>query len=633
MSEAPDLPYESTEHGFVLVKIIKRGDDYIETRTALTNFTAEIVGDVLRDDGAERARYFELAARTNGRVARFTIPADQFPSVGRWSVEHLGMRAIVYPGAGAQEHTRVAIQMLSEAVGEQVVYAHTGWRQVDGEWLYLHAGGAIGRVLTGDDLTKLTSVQTDLEGELRHYRLPPPPAGDDLRAAVRASLALLDVAADKVAVPTLGAAYRAPLGPSDLSVFLIGPSGCFKTSFVAAAAAQHYGAEMHAGNLPGNYLSTGNALEDLAFRLKDCLFLVDDFCPGSHPAEANRMHAAAERLHRAQGNNAGRGRLRADLTRRPTRPPRGLVLSTGEELPRGYSNVGRIVVVEVTPGDVDAVALRGAQAEAGAGTYAAAMSGYLQWLASNHDGNQQLIKTLILEYVESLGRGPHARTAPNLSELAVGWSRFLDFASEVDAITVGEAEKTWDRIWRAITELGSAQQGYLRESEPAQRFLELIRSAIGSGRAHLADVGGDYPSSAETWGWRQETVGSGQYAEQRWRAQGARIGWVEDDHLYLEPTAALTIAQDLARLSTGCGLPSGRTLHKRLAERQYLVSTGQQAESRQTFLVRRQIEGRRADVLHLSATVVTGAGQSGQFATGTDTSSQTTNGTDSKENR
>ena len=43
----------------------------------------------------------------------------------------------------------------------------------------------------------------------------------------------------------------------------------------------------------------------------------------------------AERVFRAVGNSSGRGRLRPDGTLIPTKQPRCLVLSTGEELPEG----------------------------------------------------------------------------------------------------------------------------------------------------------------------------------------------------------------------------------------------------------------------------------------------------------
>ena len=50
-----------------------------------------------------------------------------------------------------------------------------------------------------------------------------------------------------------------------------------------------------------------------------------------------------------QGNNAGRQRMRADTTLRPPKPPRCLILSSGEEVPRGQSLRARTVITELVP--------------------------------------------------------------------------------------------------------------------------------------------------------------------------------------------------------------------------------------------------------------------------------------------
>src|SRR5256886_12823777 len=43
----------------------------------------------------------------------------------------------------------------------------------------------------------------------------------------------------------------------------------------------------------------------------------------------------------------------SDATLRPPRPPRGLILSTGEDVPRGQSLRARIFALEVSPGAVN----------------------------------------------------------------------------------------------------------------------------------------------------------------------------------------------------------------------------------------------------------------------------------------
>src|SRR5439155_13606589 len=124
-------------------------------------------------------------------------------------------------------------------------------------------------------------------------------------AAVRTSLALLDVAPDSVTMPLYAGIWRAALGNIDCSLHLYGPTGEGKTE-LAALAQQHFGAGMDARNLPASWMSTGNALEGLAFLAKDAVMVIDDFCPTGARADIQRYHREADRLLRAQGNKSSR---------------------------------------------------------------------------------------------------------------------------------------------------------------------------------------------------------------------------------------------------------------------------------------------------------------------------------------
>ena len=297
------------------------------------------------DDGAEVRRRFDIAATLHGRSHHVSVPASQFADMG-WPVELLGAGAIVYPGFGLKDHARAAVQLLSGAIPERSVLTHTGWRKVDDGWVFLHAGGAIGPIGT------VVEIIVDLPSDLARFALPTPPTGDPLREAVRASLALLDVAPDQVTVPCLAAIYRAVLGDIDFTLHLAGPTGAGKTE-LAALAQQHFGPTMDSRHLPASWLSTGNALEGLAFQAKDVLLVVDDFAPTGTSSDVQRYHKEADRLFRGQGNQAGRGRMRPDGSLRPAKPPRGLILSTGEDIPRGQSLRARGLFLELGPNDLD----------------------------------------------------------------------------------------------------------------------------------------------------------------------------------------------------------------------------------------------------------------------------------------
>src|SRR5256885_8952033 len=153
-ASSEELNYRATESGLFLTT---SG----ENKRRLTNFQALIVEDVACDDGVEVNRLFVIEARQNGRTSRIRVPAAAFPGLG-WVVEQLGAAAIIYPGRSARDHVRTAIQAISRHVHETRVYAHTGWHEHEGEWVYLHADGAVG---TNGVVSRITvSLPADLVG-------------------------------------------------------------------------------------------------------------------------------------------------------------------------------------------------------------------------------------------------------------------------------------------------------------------------------------------------------------------------------------------------------------------------------------------------------------------------------------
>src|SRR5262249_45056246 len=328
---------------------------------------------------------------------------------------------------------------------------------------------------------------------LSGFRLPPPPpahvdaAGELwqsargtvllLADAVRASLGFLRLGPLRLTVALLAAVYRAVLGETDFSLHLAGPTGSFKSE-AAALAEQHYGPGMDARHLPASWSSTGNALEALAFAAKDALLVVDDFCPTGSAADVQRYHREADRLFRGQGNHAGRQRLRADASLRPAKPPRGLILATGEDTPRGQSLRARLLVLELARGDFGPQPphpnpmLSACQRDAAAGKYAAAMAGFIHWLAPQYDAVRRRLRGEVAELRDrARSEGQHARTPGIVADLALGLRYFLDFALAAGAISEAERADLWRRGWAALGEAGAAQAAQIATAEPAGPLL------------------------------------------------------------------------------------------------------------------------------------------------------------------
>jgi uncharacterized protein DUF3854/uncharacterized protein DUF927 len=572
--------YKATKGGLVWIRPTKDGP--VEQR--LTNFTARIVNDVMEDDGAEVRRRFEIEAGLLGCRRTFIVAAESFAGMG-WATEQLGARAIVFPGFGTRDHARAAVQILSADIPERHVFSHTGWRDLgQAGWAYLHAGGAVGArgVIPG--------VEVSLPDSLTRLELPPPPEADDLQDAVLASLGVIDVAPDRVVLPLLAAVYRAVLGETDFSVQLAGSSGAGKSE-LAALAQRHFGHGMDARNLPGSWSSTANALEGLAFAAKDALLVVDDFAPSGSVTDTERAHREADRILRAQGNRSGRLRMRADGSLRTARPPRGLILSTGEDVPRGQSLRARMLVLELERSDVDWDALTRCQRAAAEGALARSMSGFLRWLAPRYEDVRGGLAAQLPALREAASRsGAHRRTPELVANLSVGFGLFLVFARSVGALVDAECQELCDRAWGSLGEAAASQAHHQAGAEPAQRFVELLRSALASGRAHLAGPKGGKPEEDEgAWGWRRNDYGHDE-------PYGARIGWLDGEGVWLDPDASYAAAQRLGQEVGDRLAVQPQTLRKRLNERGLLASTDVR---RKTLTLRKSFEGQRREVLHL----------------------------------
>ncbi len=548
--------------------------------TQLTNFTARIVTDIVLDDGEQERREFGMKAELGGCTLTFTLPVAEFGSMN-WVLRRLGPKAIVYPGQ--QQHARAAIQWFSGQVQQERIFTHLGWRKQGTQYAYLHAGGALG----ADGL--LSGVQVQLPSALQLYHIQPSGDSSERVQSIRASLRCLSLAPDRVTFPLLAEVYRAPFGKTDFSMFLVGRTGVFKSA-LAAVCQQHFGPEMDAAHLPAHFASTANALESLAFHAKDALLVVDDFAPTGRPRD-DGLESVAERLFRAVGNQQGRSRMVGNGRLQQARPPRALLLATGEEVPQGHSIRARLLIVEVALGEVDRTILSECQRAGEEGHLAASMAAFLSWIAGRYDELQQRLHTRSREIRgQGRGRAIHARLPAALAELQSGFELWLEFALEAGAIGTTERTELEERCERAFQELILLQTRYRRAGDPALHFVSLLKAALACGHAHVADRRGAVPESPGAWGWRRRPTGEG------WIPQGIRIGWLKGNDLFLDPATSYQIAQGVAgpeRISV-----SQQTLHQKLREVGLLGSVD---GGRQMVQVRRKLEGCPRQVLHLRA--------------------------------
>lgn len=613
-NEVEDLgQYRTTPHG--LVREIVKQDEVISV--PLTNFNAWITADVEIDDGSEVRHELEITVELHGVHRTIQVPAEEFERMN-WVVPKLGGTAIVSPTLVLRDHARAAIQSVSGAIPLRRLYEHLGWVKIGDRWVFLHAGGAIGGNLPDQDRSRpipsgernpfvgnrnygagpigpLSGTDNTLCGmgvrvppALKNYRLPEPVYGDELKEAIRDTLFLLSqIAPPHLYLPLLAATFRVAVDTVDFSIHLVGRTNVGKTVLLGLFT-QFFGAELHDRNLPGSWLSTSNSLLGLMSLTKNAILPIDDFVPAGSQSDIERANREADRVFRAQGNKAGRGRCGRDGTPKEGRSPQCLPISTGEDVPEGHSLNTRLLALEVKAGDVlDTTrfkALTLAQKEARRGLFAKVMASFLAWLAPRYESERQELheqKEVFRDVFRQSGR--LARSVDIAADLLAGLDVFLDFCRQHEAVSEEQFESLWGQMHTALDGLLDEQRATAEEADPATWYLSLLITAFTTGYAHLKDCSNQVPPvRPELWGWKEcfreveEKEESGEsVTTQRsfFVPQGQQIGWVTYDEVYLEITASLAILQRLARDSSLRPLPlTQRTLGRSLAAKKILTT-------------------------------------------------------------
>lgn len=522
---------------------------------SLCNFVATIVEDVIKDDGESGIRHMLITGKlaTGAPLPGVEIPANKFSAMS-WVVENWGTQAVVKAGLGTKDQLREAVQLLSEGVTERHVFTHLGWRVIDGRRIYLSASGAIG----------MEGIDVELEREFEHYNLPL--TADNPTEAMKASLKFLDIAPLTVTVPLWAAIWLAPLAEiiyPNFVLWLFGTTGS-KKSTLAALALNHFGEKFNDTLLPADWWATVNSLEKMAFLAKDALFVIDDYRPESDPFRRRELEASAARIVRHVGNRSGRGRLVADLSLRTTFRPRGLVLSTGEQLPAGRSVAARLFTVEMRADDVNLEQLSRCQGQSH--RYPHALGGYVQLIASQWEHLEAKLPDFYKQLRQKYQMADaHARIAGALSAMFIGLEMGLQYALMIGALDEAGFDELREKGETALLAVAQAQAKRVVDEKPTVRFLTIIGDLLCQQRVALEDL-------------NRRNTGIGGTPGNTDNAE--RLGWCDKEFVYLIPSATFN---RVARYCASENYPfptTERTLMKELGEEGYTISESERSTKR-----------------------------------------------------
>ena len=482
------------------------------------------------------------------------------------------MDVIIKPRA--KDDLREALQVLGRGRAFETVFTHTGWRNIEGKWVFLHAGGAIGSDNICVDLKEGGAV-------LSSYRFPT--MVDDQHESAKVALSLLTLAKPEITYPLFATVFLAPLTEvlrgrarqGDFMPFLIGRTQSGKSS-LAALFLSFFG-DFDKNHFPASYKHTPNSLERICFLLKDVLCVVDDFFPGQSNQERTKMKEMAQRLARAYGDGAVRQRLQGGKLQ-DSWAPRGLAISTGEERPEiGESGQARFVFIDVNRGDVNYEALLSLHQEHKS-KLTSFMSLYLQWVAVNWEMIPDLFEETYRKAIELFVHEEYSgRINESLAKLCGAMEVVLTFAKERGFISQAEYESYGETAYQAFSKVLEENVMSLVNEKPAKKFVTALREII------------------QQQPWRLCRIDDKQLPEEH-------LGCYDDQYYYVFPSVCFQAVQAYFK-ATATMFPVGdKTLWKHLRAENIIETSD--SRGRNTVQVRMAcLDRKNVDVLKMSRSV------------------------------
>ena len=148
-----DTPYALYNGCLSIERVTKSGVYY----TRLCNFAPKIVSEVTVDDGAELTRKYLIGGKDDsGRELPLVEVAATELEKMEWMLNHWDASLDLDVVPQVQRHVRRAIKSTAIYATKKSVFAHTGWKKIDGKYFFL---------LPGNE-----KYDVELKGSLQSYR-------------------------------------------------------------------------------------------------------------------------------------------------------------------------------------------------------------------------------------------------------------------------------------------------------------------------------------------------------------------------------------------------------------------------------------------------------------------------------
>ena len=471
------------------------------------NFLPYMTREIILDDGKKTVHQFGIAALHESGVflPEVIVPSQEFASMN-WLADRWGACCNIEPGTRNKEIVRYAIQSTEQYAVRERRFSCTGWKELDGDWIYLMPGG---------------EYDVSLPGKLAHYSLEDNGSEDAIAHCVellRSNVApkpILHTLFALAALSPLNEFFKHATHEPKLIVALCGKTGS-KKSTLAALFLSFFG-WFTGVDLPATFRDTGNSIIANAGLIKDAPFVVDDYHPSGR-YEEQIMRTIAQMLVRAYGDRAGRNRLNRDASLKTATPPQGNCLITAEEMPDvTESGLARCIQLELHQDDVDLAELTKHQEYAKAGDFRTVMARYVAWIAEQVS-TEELQRWFCMTILDSMFEAGlednrqhlkeigvfHDRLPENIAWLSAGATVFALFLQGKGYLSENEAAELAEEMEASLRLVAESQMLSARRQEPADIVVDKLRSMLDCNRLTLLSKNASTNDVKPTCGFEDE---------------------------------------------------------------------------------------------------------------------------------
>lgn len=406
----------------------------LQTMDFLSNFTVTIHEEITVQDQFEQRKVFKGVVRLFGKDHPLEIDAQDFADNNHLRAAIIGVAGLSAVIFGKMDGLRQAISLLNHRPGihqpiSRTVTTDFGWN-ADGSAYLVPSGRITAKAF--EPVNDEAGTRVELNEELaRQLDLEPIADQTELRRVKQHIIDDLLNLHDRCVTRSLLAAVGVAVlhrftEVSPFTLWLVGRTGAGK-SYLAKLFMNFFSRNILNAGAVASWSSTPNYLQRTGYFFKDALFLIDDYKPDLI------KHEAIVRLLQNYADGTGRGRLKCDATTNTSRPIRGLLMSTGEDVPEHTASaLARSIIINVPQQEKDL--RRGHRCSQESSRYRGVMADMVQHFLKR--GRLAVFPKLVRAlqeyyYRDIAGKENDSRIANNFALLAAGFVEVARYFADV----------------------------------------------------------------------------------------------------------------------------------------------------------------------------------------------------------